>query len=88
MIMITKVFKGNNFYQNALNYSNNTRETFTRVFGKIDNIDSDNNSGNISVAWYGEKSFYSVGTIYFGVEKGQAESNVIIGVVSKLSSGF
>ena len=88
MIMITKVFTGNIFYQDALSYSDKTRETFMRVFGKYDDVASDDNSGNISVTWYGEKAFYSVGTIYFGIAKGKAESNVIIGKTAKLSSGF
>ena len=88
MIMITKVFTGNNFYQNALSFSDKTRETFVRVFGKYDEVDSDDNSGNISVTWYGNKAFYSVGTIYFGIAKGKAESNVVIGKTAKLSSGF
>lgn len=88
MIMITKVFTGNNFYQDALNYSNDTREKFVRVFGKYDEVDADDNSGNISVTWYGQKAFFSVGTIYFGIAKGKAESNVVIGKATSLSSGF
>lgn len=88
MIMITKVFTGNNFYQDALSYSDKTRETFIRAFGKFDELNAEDNSGNISVTWYGKKAFYSVGTIYFGIAKGKAESNVVIGKIEKLSSGF
>ena len=59
-----------------------------RVFGKFDEVDAEDSSGNISDTWYGEKAFFSVGTIYFGIAKGKAESNVVIGKTSKLSSGF
>jgi hypothetical protein len=88
MIMITKVFNGNNFYQDALNNSDDTRDKFVRVFGKFDELDAEDNSGNISVTWYGKKAFFSVGTIYFGIAKGKAESNVVIGKTQSLSSGF
>lgn len=88
MIMITQEFTGNNFYQNALSHSDKIRDKFVRVFGKFDEVDAEDSSGNISVTWYGEKAFFSVGTIYFGIAKGKAESNVVIGKTSKLSSGF
>lgn len=88
LITITKVFDGKNFYQDALNYSNGTIEKFVRVFGKIDQVDPQDNSGNTGVTWYGKKAFFMVETRYFGIAKGGAESRVVIGKTINLSSGF
>ncbi len=88
MIMLAQEFRGNNFYENAMDYTKNTMDKFVRVFGKYDEVDTHNESGDLDVTWFGDKTYFSVGWIYFGIAKGKAESHLIIGKTEKLSSGF
>jgi hypothetical protein len=83
-IMLSKVFTGYESFKNALDYSKSTIDKFSSAFGEYDAVDKE--TFQIGVVWYGKKTSYAVGTLYFGIQK--SESALIVSKLQELSSGF
>lgn len=83
-ILLAKTFTGYESYQGALEVSKSTIGKFSSVFGEYDEIDKENFKPG--VVWYGKRSSYTVGTMYFGIHK--SESVLIVSKLQGLSSGF